>query len=208
MRFNDMIATVLAGSTERPEAREAQWRQLVDLLAQRQPGAPDAARGEAFAFLREQRAMIEPRIRAAVAASLAGLAIDPDLVVFFAEDRAEIAAPLLRSVRLGGDDWLRALPRLGPTARALLRHRRDLPREVKRALAGVRTLAISCSAGNRRSRRRPIRHTPSPARPSWRWSSGSRLFSVSAASRSRRPSRWVPTPFQSRPSAGRRGSRA
>ena len=135
MRFNDMIATVLSGSAERPEAREAQWRQLVDLLAQRQPGAADAARAEAFVFLRDERAAIEPRVRAASVASLAGLAIDPDLVLFFAEDRAEIAAPLLRSVRLDADDWLRILPRLGPTARALLRHRRDLPREVRRALA-------------------------------------------------------------------------
>lgn len=134
MRFNDMIATVLAGSAERPEAREAQWRQLVDLLAQRQPGAPAAARAEAFAFLREQRTVIGPRVRAATAASLTGLAIDPELLAFFAEDRAEVAAPLLRSVRLGADDWLRILPRLGPTSRALLRHRRDLPRDVRRAL--------------------------------------------------------------------------
>ena len=77
---------------------------------------------------------MEPRVRAAAAASLSGLAIDPDLVVFFAEDRAEVAAPLLRSARLGIDDWLHALPRLGPTARALLRHRHDLPRDVRRAL--------------------------------------------------------------------------
>lgn len=135
MRFNDMIATVLAGSTGRPEAREAQWRQLVDLLAQRQPGAQDSARDQAFEFLRDQRGIVAPRVRAAAAASLAGLAIDPDLVLFFAQDRAEIAAPLLRSVRLDADDWLRILPRLGPTARALLRHRRDLPGDVRRALA-------------------------------------------------------------------------
>lgn len=134
MRFNDMIATVLAGSAERPEAREAQWRQLVDLLAQRQPGAPDTARAEAFAFLRDQRAMIATPVRAATASSLTGLTIDPDLVLFFAEDRAEVAAPLLRAVRLGANDWLRILPRLGPTARALLRHRRDLPRDILRAL--------------------------------------------------------------------------
>ncbi len=137
MRFNDMIATVLAASAERPEAREAQWRQLVDLLAQRQPGAPDTARAEAFAFLRAERARVEPRTRAATAESLVGLAIDPDLLIFFAEDRAEVAAPLLRSVRFGTEDWLRLLPRLGPTARALLRHRRDLPREVRGALAAL-----------------------------------------------------------------------
>ncbi|MGE0178824.1 MAG: sensor histidine kinase, partial [Sphingomonas sp.] len=135
MRFNDMIATVLAASGDRPQAREAQWRQLVDLLAQPQPAANDRVREDAYAFLRMHRAAVEPSARTNVAASLAGLAIDPDLLVFFAEDRAEIAAPLLRAARLRADDWLAVLPRLGPTARSLLRHRRDLPDDVRRALA-------------------------------------------------------------------------
>ena len=138
MRFNDMIATVLAASAERPEAREAQWRQLVDLLAQRQPGAPDAgARGGVRLPARRADARWSRAPAPPWPSSLAGLAIDPDLLIFFAEDRAEVAAPLLRSVRLGADDWLRVLPRLGPTARALLRHRRDLPREARRALAAL-----------------------------------------------------------------------
>lgn len=134
MRFNDMIATVLAASAERPEARDAQWRQLVDLLAQPQPGST-AERDAGFAFLRAERPAVEPAVRANAGASLAGLAIDPELVVFFAEDRAEIAAPLLRSARLRSEDWLAILPRLGPTARALVRHRQDLPRDARRALA-------------------------------------------------------------------------
>ena len=182
MRFNDMIATVLAGSTERPEAREAQWRQLVDLLAQRQPGAPDAARGEAFAFLREQRTMIEPRVRAAAATSLAGLAIDPGLVVFL---RRRIVRRSRRrcSVRCGSAPMTaaRAAPRMGPTARALLRHRR-------------RPAARGEGGGSRRFGPSDLvlggRQAEPACRPSWAaprirlahpgaWSSGSELFSAS-----------------------------
>ncbi len=134
MRFDDMIATVLAGSAERPQARVAQWRQLVDLLAQRRAeGAPET-RAAAYAFLRASRDAIPSNVREQSAHSLAGLAIDPELVAFFAEDRAAVAAPLIRSVRFSGADWLALLPRLGPTARALLRHRRDLPAEAGRAL--------------------------------------------------------------------------
>jgi len=134
MRFDDMIATVLAGSAERPQARVAQWRQLVDLLAQRRAGGVPETRAAAFAFLRASRDAIPAVIREQSARSLVGLAVDPELVVYFAEDRATVAAPLIRSVRFSGQDWLALLPRLGPTARALLRHRRDLPAEAGRAL--------------------------------------------------------------------------
>lgn len=134
MRFDDMIATVLAGSAERPEARVAQWRQLVDLLAQRRAQAVPETREAAFAFLRASRDAIPVAVREQSARSLAGLAVDPALVAYFAEDRATVAAPLIRAVRFSAKDWLALLPRLGPTARALLRHRRDLPAEAARAL--------------------------------------------------------------------------
>jgi signal transduction histidine kinase len=39
-------------------------------------------------------------------------------------------------VRLAAEEWLDLLPSLTPTARSLLRHRRDLPEEVRHALAG------------------------------------------------------------------------
>jgi len=199
MRFNDMIATVLAASAERPEAVEAQWRQLVDLLAQPQPGAPDAARAGAYAFLRDNRGRVGTAVRTNAAASLAGLAIDPDLLVFFAEDRAEVAAPLLRSARLRRDDWLAALPRLGPTARALLRHRRDLPGEARRALAAfgpadlvlgptdaadavpaeqggsqIRELVERIEAYQRRRRDSSTEAAPTPGEPAsaFRWETG------------------------------------
>ena len=130
MRFDDMISTALAADGE----RLGQWRQLVDLLAQGRVGE-GAARAQAFAALRANRDRVDLATRVAVARSLAGLPVAPALLAFFAEDVPAVSAPLIGSARLGRDDWLALLPRLGPTGRSLLRHRRDLPAEVRHALA-------------------------------------------------------------------------
>lgn len=137
MRFDDMIATVLAQPADRPDRAAARWRQLVDLLAQHRPDAADAGSGgaEAYAWLRDARRTIDPETRRQSARSLAGRAVDPALIAFFAEDAPSVAAPLLAGARLDTDAWLTLLPRLGPAARSLLRHRDDLAPEVTAALA-------------------------------------------------------------------------
>jgi signal transduction histidine kinase len=56
------------------------------------------------------------------------------LIEFFAEDATAVFAPLLASVELPGKVWRKLIPRLSPVARALLRHRRDLPNGALRAL--------------------------------------------------------------------------
>ncbi len=135
MRYDDMLATVLAQAADRPDRQAARWRQLVDLLAQRRPGA-EAGHGEAAAYtwLRGARAAIDPQVRRESAHALAGREIDPGLIAFFAEDMPAVAAPLLGGARLDNEAWLALLPRLGPAARSLLRNREDLPPEVKTAL--------------------------------------------------------------------------
>ena len=103
MRFDDMIATVLALAADRPDRRAARWRQLVDLLAQRRPEADaraGAAETAAYAWLREARREIDPESRRQSARSLAGRASNPDLIAFFAEDAPSIAAPLIGGARL------------------------------------------------------------------------------------------------------------
>jgi hypothetical protein len=135
MRFDDMIATVLERPSVRPDQRAAQWRQLVDLLAQ---GRHDGAGGEAeraYAFLRRYRSEVELPVRQRTAAALAGLRIDPDLLAFFGEDHPVVAGALLRGARLNSEEWIALLPSLTPTGRAILRHRRDLPEPVLQALA-------------------------------------------------------------------------
>jgi len=135
MRFDDMIATVLAQPADRPDRAAAQWRQLVDLLAQRRPASEGADLSAVFARLRERRSAVAPTVRRQAARALAGRAVAPDLLAFFAEDSPSIAAPLIAQARLSREDWLALLPRLGPAARALLRHREDLDPAVKHALS-------------------------------------------------------------------------
>lgn len=133
MRFNDMIATVLAQREEPASALAAKWRQLVDLLAQ---GRGEESAWDALDWLRASRARVAAETRRRIAESLAGRRVWAEILAFFAEDQAQVAAPLLGSARLDADEWLALLPALTPTARSLLRHRRDLPTDVRHALAG------------------------------------------------------------------------
>ena len=128
-----MIATVLAQPSDRPDRRAAQWRQLVDLLAQHRGATEGSEIDRAFAYLREHRSEVDPAVRRDCARALAGLPVNPDLLIFFSEDDPAIAAPILGGARLTGAEWQQVLPRLGPTARALVRHRRDLTPEVRQA---------------------------------------------------------------------------
>ena len=147
MRFDDRLATVLGYPAPDAPARDAAWCQLVDLLAQSAgdgDGMSDTAR-EAYLRLRAWRHEVPAATRLAVARALAGHRIPAELVRFFADDAASIAAPVIGSVRLPAEEWVALIPQLTPTARALLRHRRDLDPRVERALAhyGQSDLVIS-----------------------------------------------------------------
>ncbi|HEX8625410.1 MAG TPA: histidine kinase dimerization/phospho-acceptor domain-containing protein [Allosphingosinicella sp.] len=133
MRFDDMIATVLRQSETRPSALVAKWRQLVDLVAQRR--GESAIQEEAMAWLRANRGAVPAEARRETARSLAGRRVGPAALSFFAEDLPAVASPLLGGARLAAEEWLDLLPRLGPVARGLLRHRRDLPPAVVDGLA-------------------------------------------------------------------------
>jgi signal transduction histidine kinase len=135
LRFDDMIATVLAQPEASLSAVMAKWRQLADLLAQRRDAEASIQAELALGWLADRRAQIPANLRKAVAQSLAGRRVSPEAVSFFAGDAPQIAAPLIAGARLSCREWLELLPALGPTARALLRHRRDLPGDVTHALA-------------------------------------------------------------------------
>ncbi len=134
MRFDDMIATVLERPSRRTDQRVAQWRQLVDLLAQGRDGGATEQVTLAYAFLRRHREEVPVAVRERTAAALAGLRIDPRLIALFGEDQSGVGAAMLRGARLDADEWIELLPALSPTGRAILRHRRDLPDTVTRAL--------------------------------------------------------------------------
>jgi len=133
MRFDDRLATVLAQTIDGETGRQAVWRQLTDLLAQA-PDLDTLTRARGLARLREWRPRVPEPVRRSTAAALAWQALPPDLILFFAEDLASIAAPVIGTARADDADWARLIPQFSPVARALLRHRRDLGPEALRAL--------------------------------------------------------------------------
>jgi len=138
-----MIATVLAQPEPNASALAAKWRQLVDLLAQ--PGRePEAGEG-ALAWLARHRAEVPVDLRRDAAASLAGRRVTPAIAAFFAADSLAVSRAALAVLRLAPDDWRALLPELGPTARGILRHRRDLPQEAVAALAAFGSTDLSLS---------------------------------------------------------------
>lgn len=142
MRFDDMLATLLAQPAPTPEARAILWRQVVDVLAQGRghrvdDPLVDAPRAvDAYNFLRAARPELPVDLRLAAGRGLAGRRVPAELVLLFAEDLPHIAAPMLGHVIVSTRQWLALLPRLSPSARNLLRNRRDLGSEVEQALEG------------------------------------------------------------------------
>jgi signal transduction histidine kinase len=134
VRFDDMLATVLARPAEKSAERVALWRQLIDLLAQRRPGADPALSREAFLRLQALRPDVPIAIRCETARAFAGRSIRPVLAAFLAADVPAVAGAILPHVRLDEAGWLEILPRLTPTGRGFLRHRRDLGPQVEAAL--------------------------------------------------------------------------
>ena len=137
-----MLATLLAQPAPTPEARAILWRQVVDVLAQGRghrvdDPLVDAPRAmDAYNYLRAVRPEIPVELRLAAGRGLVGRRVPAELVLLFAEDLPHIAAPMLGHVLLGTQQWLDLLPRLNPSARNLLRNRRDLGTEVEQALEG------------------------------------------------------------------------
>ncbi|MDB5718118.1 MAG: histidine kinase [Sphingomonas bacterium] len=148
MRFDDMLATVLAQPLTTPGARIVAWRQVVDLIGQRRVTGDDPVRDRAYVLLRDLRSEVSPEIRSEAALALAGRRLPVELVAFFAEEAPQVVAPLIARARLDEQEWLGLLPALAPTMRGLLRNRRDLPDGVVRGLAsfGASDFALDAPA--------------------------------------------------------------
>jgi signal transduction histidine kinase len=134
MRFDDMLATVLAQPRDTPAARISQWRQLVDVLAQREDVAANPDHIRAFALLDEWQRDVPDAIKLETARSLSGRFVPAWLVAHFAEEKPDIAQPILSEAQLDADDWLDILPKMRPSSRALMRHRSDLGEAVREVL--------------------------------------------------------------------------
>lgn len=134
LRYDRMIATILALPATGTASRAMAWRQLVDIVAQ----AGDRLDPETRRAVHERLAELGPDVPAAdrrsAAASLAARA-GAQTVAIFAADAPAIAAPVLSRAQLDDGQWLALIPALPPTSRTIMRNRRDLSPAVTRALA-------------------------------------------------------------------------
>ncbi|BBD97330.1 sensor histidine kinase [Sphingobium amiense] len=151
MRFNDLMQTVLAAGDGQGPNSVTLWRQCVDLLAQ----GDRAGRGELneeerdglLARLTVLRGKLNETQRLATVVELGGRLQSPNLVRFFSEDRPAVAAAAIARARLPDDLWVSLLPQLGPTARGVLRNRKDVGPATRKALEafGAHDLVLTTS---------------------------------------------------------------
>jgi signal transduction histidine kinase len=134
LRFDDMLTTLLAQPEDSDDARVALWRQLVDLLAQDRFSEDDMLSERALDIIAYLRITVPSGIRYETARAFIGRSVSPATIALFADEPASVISPLIAAAQFSAEQWLSLLPTLTPTARALLRHRRDLPKEVIRAL--------------------------------------------------------------------------
>lgn len=135
MRFDDKLETAFAQPAEDQAALAAAWMQIVDILAQDRSARDDPQRAEALNRLITWRDRIPVDRRRASARSLSGRTVPADLVALFGCDVPQVASAILPSVIMDDDGWKAILPGLTPTARALLRERRDLSTATRQMLA-------------------------------------------------------------------------
>jgi signal transduction histidine kinase len=129
-----MLTTLLAQPDDSEDARIALWRQLVDLLAQGRFHEDDSLGDRALDTIAYLRATVPAPVRYETARAFAGRSVSAATLALFADEPASVISPMIAAARLSADQWLSLLPSITPTARALLRHRRDLAPEVVRAL--------------------------------------------------------------------------
>lgn len=137
MRFNDLMQTVLSAESRTGPGAVTLWRQCVDLLAQHDRSErpmPADDREALLGRLTNLRFQLTEAQRIATVVELGSRLSSPTLVEFFSNDRPSIAAAAMARARLADDGWASLLPRLTPTARGVLRGRRDIGPETRRAL--------------------------------------------------------------------------
>lgn len=138
MRFNDLMQTVLAAGDRSGRNAVTLWRQCVDLLAQHdrhdRPPLYPRERAALMDRLTELRGSVSETQRIATVVELGNRLRSTTLIEFFAGDRPAIAAAAMARAQLPDRLWVGLLPRLTPTARGVLRGRRDIGEETRQAL--------------------------------------------------------------------------
>lgn len=114
------------------------WRQCIDMLAQYdQPGKVRLEQDDRVALvsrLNDLRGALSEGQRIASVVELGGRLRSPALVEFFSSDKPSVCAVAMARAQLPDMIWPVLLSRIGPTARGVLRGRRDIGERTRLAL--------------------------------------------------------------------------
>lgn len=126
MRYDDRLKTVLKGSFPEGNAAALQWRQVVDLMAQK-PGRlvnDDVQSG--LARLRDLHDSVNEEDRIAAVKALDGRLRSAPLLVYLCADNDLICDAAISAADLSDDEWVDIISQLSPRGRNRLRVRPDL----------------------------------------------------------------------------------
>jgi hypothetical protein len=138
VRFNDLMQTVLAAESRSGLSAVTLWRQCVDLLAQHDRPDRNGMADEERDLLLDRLSTLRPQLseaqRIATVVELGRRLRSPALICFFADDRPSVAAAAIARAQLPDLAWAEILQHLTPTARGVLRGRRDIGPYTRKAL--------------------------------------------------------------------------
>lgn len=135
MRFDDRLETALRQVDDNGVSIVAKWQQLVDLLAQN----PSDFDLENIAVGLVKAKQLLPQIpvdrRIACVVALAGRIRSAPLVQLLAGDVPKVAVAAIAGASLSDSQWADIVPHLPTRARGILRNRKDIGPQTRRALA-------------------------------------------------------------------------
>lgn len=138
MRFNDLMATVLAARADGSVTRVILWRQCVDLLAQFDAGDSTAGEEAQLDRVADSLAALRPEIsvaqRLASVVELGSRLRSLRLVRLLLADEPPVVVAAMKRAHLSDTQWTALIAQAGPLARSVLRERADLGAEARRAL--------------------------------------------------------------------------
>ncbi|MEM8918869.1 MAG: HAMP domain-containing sensor histidine kinase [Pseudomonadota bacterium] len=126
MRFDDRLTTVLKGDLPEGPAAAAQWRQVIDLLAQKPGQLMNEEVQLGLTRLRDLHSRVPADERALAVRALAGRLRSAPLLVYLCADDQSVAAAALEGADLPEETWLDILPQLPDMAKTYLRSRDDI----------------------------------------------------------------------------------
>ncbi len=135
MFFDDRLATVLRHRADGKAAARTQFRQLLDLLGNRQHGHDDSLQAAAWLRLSALGELIPAKERAAIVSERGWHFRNPQLATHLADCEPDVASSALQRADLSEEDWVALIPRLPVRARGFVRLRDDLPEGANELLA-------------------------------------------------------------------------